>query len=318
VHHLLSGDTQQCCVIKIGEKRTGEVMPTATMDFYSDWIAILRAELASVRYPAPAVTDPQEVCFRYFNYRKRSVDVRPRTVEQSAEFSVPADCTTGYAALKTMIEAGADLTPHLSTHLTDPDYDDPMLNDWGIHHFHLGTTPHPTRHGFVARTGPLLYGCVMDDRFLCLQIMAHSNWTNPQLIEIWHNNWPQMLEPYKLKGFSASTPPVTDTELNQLRRGRVNTLQQLPDGSLIAPPGGGVSASGLSAQVVRDCDWYAHQMKTLEKHVQNKLGDLVAAAQADGVTLPDQCVFKLHVSDGRFVAVEQSVNWGAIVLTLPQ
>lgn len=293
-------------------------MPTATMDFYSDWVAILRGELAAVGYPAPAVANGQEVCFRHFNYRKRAIDVRPRAVEQSAEFVLPADQVAGYEALKAKIEAGEDVRPHLSTQLTDPDYDDPMLNDWGIHHFHLGTSPHPTRPGFVARTGPLLYARVLDDQVLCFQIMTHANWTNRQLIEIWHNNWPQDLAPYKLKGVSAAMPAVTDDELKLLRQGRVNTILQLPDGSLIVPPGGGIATSGLSAQVVHDCDWYAHHMKAIEKHVQSKLGEWVAAAQADGVTLPEECVFKLQFKDGKFVAVEESVNWGAVVFTPPQ
>lgn len=293
-------------------------MPTAEMDFYSDWIAILRNELAALGYPPPAGVDHQEVCFRYFNYRKRAVDVRPRAIEQSKQFTVPADQEAGYATLKAKIEAGEDLRPHLSTRLTNPDYDDPMLNDWGVHHFHLGTTPHPTVTGFVSRTGPLLYARVLADRVLCLQIMAHANWNNQQLIQIWHSNWPETLAPYTLKGISSVVPPATDAELKQLRRARVNTFQQLPDGTLIAPPGGGIATSGFSAQVVQDCDWYAHQMKRIEDHVTSNLDDLVAAAQADGVALPEHCVFKLHVMDGSFVAVEESVNWGAVVFVPPQ
>ena len=292
-------------------------MPTAKMDFYSDWIAILRNELAALGYAPPVGVDSQEVCFRYFNYRKRAIDVRPRIVEHTTEFAVPAGQEAAYAALKTKIEAGDDLRPHLSTQLTDPNYDDPMLNDWGVHHFHLGTTPHPSRAGFVARTGPLLYARVLNDRVLCLQIMEHANWTNQQLVQIWHSKWPEMLAPYKLKGVSAAVPPITDDELQQLRKARVNTFQQLPDGTLIAPPGGGIATSGFSAQVVQDCDWYAHQMRKIEKHVTSNLDKFVAVAKAEGVPLPDDCVFKLHVQDGNFVAVEESVNWGAVVFVPP-
>jgi hypothetical protein len=283
------------------------------MDFYSDWIAILRNELAAIGYPPPAGSDCQEVCFRYFNYRKRTIDKRPRIVMESTEFSVPEDQANGYSALRAKMEAGEDLRPHLSTRLTDPDYDDAMLNDWGVHHFHMGMTQHPTAPGFVARTGPLLYARVLDDRVLCLQIMTHANWTNQQLVQIWHNNWPDTLEPYKLKGISAAVPPVTDAELLELRRARVNTFQQLPDGTLIVSPGGGIATSGFSAQVVQDCDWYARQMKKIEDHVTKNLGKLVASAQTNGVTLPEHCVFRLHVMDGKFVAVEESVNWGAVV-----
>jgi hypothetical protein len=201
----------------------------------------------------------------------------------------------------------------LSRRLTDPEYDDPMLNDWGVHHFHLGATLEAD--GFVTRTGPLLYARILDDRVLCIQILAHANWTNWKLIEIWHKNWPQTLEPYRLKGFSAAVPQPTDAELQKLRHGRVFTLLQMADGSIFAPPGGGVATCGLSAQVVTDCDWYMHQMKRLEKHVKEKLNEIVAAAKADGVNLPVNCVFRLHVHNNSFVAVEESTNWGFVLFT---
>ena len=127
-----------------------------------------------------------------------------------------------------------------------------------------------------------------------------------------------MLEPYKLKGVNASVPPITDDELQQLRRAKINTFQQLTDGTLIAPPGGGIATSGLSAQVVRDCDWYAQQMKKIENHVNSKFDEFAAAALADGVNLPEHCIFRLHVMDGKFVAVEETVTWGAVIFVPPQ
>jgi hypothetical protein len=142
------------------------------MDFFSDWVAILRGELAFAEYPVPGTVNGQEVCFRYFNYRKRSIDDRPRTVEASKEFAIPGGFEVAFAQLKEKMQSGVDLRPHLSRKLTDPDYVDPMLNDWGVHHFHLGTTLETD--GFMTRTGPLLYARVFDDRILCLQILAHA------------------------------------------------------------------------------------------------------------------------------------------------
>ena len=71
-------------------------MRIATMDFYSDWIGILRGELAAAGYPASAAIDDQEVCFGYFNYRERAPYARPRSVEQWAESSVPSGHEAGY------------------------------------------------------------------------------------------------------------------------------------------------------------------------------------------------------------------------------
>ena len=46
--------------------------------------------------------------------------------------------------------------------------------------------------------------------------------------------------------------------------------------------------------------------------------EIVAAAQAQGITLPDACVFRLHVHNGKLVAVEESVNWGFVAFIPPQ
>ena len=59
-------------------------------------------------------------------------------------------------------------------------------------------------------------------------------------------------------------------------------------------------------------------MKEIEKHVQSKLDDIIDAAKSDKVALPENCVFKLRVQDGRFVAVEESANWGVVVFTPPE
>jgi len=188
-----------------------------------------------------------------------------------------------------------------------------MLNDWGIHHFHLGTSL--GRDGFVNRTGPLLYGVVLPDRVLGLQIFDHANWTNRLLIEILHCNWPKSLERCRIKGMTGVLPQPTDDELKQLRRGHVYTLLQMDDGTIYAPPGGGVATSGLSAQVVMDCDWYAKQMKRLEKHIQDNLVKIIETAKSEGANLPDECTFRLHVHNGSFVAVEESTNWGLVIFT---
>jgi len=113
----------------------------------------------------------------------------------------------------------------------------------------------------------------------------------------------------------AAVPPSTDQELQRLRRGHVSTILQMPNGNLYAPPGGGIATSGLSVEVVHDCDWYGRLMQSLEKHVSDNIERIVEAAADDGVTISSPCRFRLHVHEGRFVAVEQSSNWGCAIYT---
>lgn len=280
---------------------------TVEMDFYGDWIDHLRRELTAAGYPAQNPGDQREVCLQYFNYQKRRVDVRPRAVLESVQFVVPPDVQVGYTALKAKMQNGDDLRPHLSRLLARLNYDDPMLNDWGVHHFHLGTVIEGD--GFVDRTGPLLYARVLPDRILCLQILAHQNWTNRDLIETWHTNWPDTLAPYRLPADIVAPPNPTEQELQRLRRAHVNTHVQVPDGTNYAPPGSGATTSGVAVDVAMTCNRHRKIMRGLERYVRDNIGHIVQAAGADGVTLPTPCRFRLQVDQGSFVAVEQVTNW---------
>lgn len=192
-------------------------MATVQSDFYTDLGDILRQTLTRDGYaPAPAA-DPHEVFCRFFNYRKRAVSSTSRKVEESATFAVPPPEAAGYAALKQKFETGADVRPHLSTRLTDLDYNDALLNDWGIHHFHLGTSLQA--NGFVTRTGPLLFARVLDDRVLCIQVLSHGSYADEDLLQLWYQNWPDTLARYRLKGLTAGAGSrFTDADLTKLRR----------------------------------------------------------------------------------------------------
>ncbi len=45
-----------------------------------------------------------------------------------------------FELVKKKLANGEDVRPHLSNRYTDPNYSDSLLNDWKIHHQHLGTT----------------------------------------------------------------------------------------------------------------------------------------------------------------------------------
>jgi hypothetical protein len=183
-----------------------------------------------------------------------------------------------------------------------------MLNDWGVYHFHLGTVIEGD--GFIERTGPLLYARVLPDRILCLQILAHQNWTNRDLIEICHANWPDTLAPYRLPAGVVPPPNSTEPELQQLRRAHVNTFVQVPDGTAYAPPGNGATTSGVAVDVAMACNKYRKIMRNFERYVESNIGNIAQGAAVDGVTLPASCRFRLEVQpDNHLVAVELATNW---------
>ena len=281
-------------------------MLEVTVDFYHDWIDILRRELTAAGYQPPPSPDPQEVCFRYFNYMKRIIPAKPRNVEKSRGFSAPPDLQAGVDAVAKKFEKGESLNAHLSTLLTDPDFDDDLLNDWGIHHLHLGTKPHPRNPAFVERTGPLLFVKVLKDRVLFLTVMPHQEFANRVLVEILHANWPDTIARYRLQGV-IDVFAVPSEELKTLRKGHVSTVLKLKDGTIYAPPGGGIATSGLSVDVVQTCDYYVRLMKQLQQHV---IANAQEFAKKAGIDLAKGLAFRLHLMDGSLVAVEEGANVG--------
>lgn len=72
---------------------------------------------------------------------------------------------SGYKTLKAKFANGDDVTPHLSSNILNDTYEDYLLNDWGIHHFHLGQN---ISDGFAGRTGPLLFALITNSNVTAL------------------------------------------------------------------------------------------------------------------------------------------------------
>src|SRR5260370_40259070 len=112
------------------------------MDLEKDFAGILRERLLTAGFPARSETD-EETIARYLNVVNRKIEPRPRQTKKSTTFTCPSDHHAGLDALLRISEAGGNLLPYQSTGVEQDEYDDGMLNAWNLHHFHLGTTPHP-------------------------------------------------------------------------------------------------------------------------------------------------------------------------------
>ena len=222
------------------------------MDLMKDYAGLLRQRLAAKGYPAPASETDEETLTRYLNMLNRSIEPRPRVTKKAAGFTCPPDYQAGLDALIKVSEAGGNLRPYQSTGMEKDKYDDGMLNDWGLHHFHMGTSPHPTISGYVSRTGPLLYAVVTPDTLYCIAILQHQQWSNQQLLEVMHRDFPDLT---KAGIFTSSTLEpqglavnYTDNEVQQLRNAGISPITQRTDGTIMMGPGGGVNLNRKKGQ----------------------------------------------------------------------
>lgn len=281
------------------------------IDFIHDWTEILRADLTARGYANSIDTDPERMALQFFNLRKRLISPRPRNILKAPAFSCPPAEQAGLVALEEKIARGEDITPHLSTRLTDLDYDDDLLNDWGVHHLHLGLVMmSPPYEQFIARTGPVLFAKFDSDKAYFIDVRSHGRgvpqpWTRQEMIRILHDNWPQSINRYRLNVEGLVTPP-SDEDIRITRTGHVNSLVQLEAGVVYAPPGGGLSTSGISAEVVMTSDRAMIQLDHFEKWLRNN----EAMLREGAVRLPDPMVLRLQIeNDWWTYAVEQSTGF---------
>ena len=154
-------------------KKNEETTPSVEVkiNLEKDVATLLSEELRRCGYTVPDMK-PMELFITYFGARKRMVKKRKRKVLLANGFTCPANLQYGFDLLKTKIENGEDLRPHLSRKLKDLDEEDLLLFDWNIKHFHLGETI--DADGFIQRTRDLLFAMVDEDNVYCIKIAPHG------------------------------------------------------------------------------------------------------------------------------------------------
>ena len=278
--------------------------PVLLLDFYGDYIALVKATLARLGYAADEATADEDVAVRYYNLFHRLVEPVPRAVHVAPSLVCPPEHETGFDEVKRKIADGVDLRPHLSSRLADLDYNDAMLNDWGIHHLHLGTVL--MDNGFVERTGPLLYARFVRDAAYLLAIVGHGAWTNTDFIECLHTHWPSVIAPWKAHGLSPVHLKAEHRKNIRRKNGNVTVTTQ--DGTAYFPPGGGLTSSGGAVQVLRETDYTRFIVLGWQKIVLEHENEIRERASAKGVATPEPWQFQLKIEDGQGFAVAEAEN----------
>jgi hypothetical protein len=145
--------------------------------------------------------DDRETIRTYLSVKRRRIATRPRKVHK-ASYAVPTHLTAGEQQLLAKVAAGGDLWSHQSRKIENAEIEDGMLNDYGIQHFHLGTTSDPNYPNLIQGTKELLFAVVKDNDFYALGIFDHKAWSKQALLDIIKAEWPHLMKPFE---FASST-----------------------------------------------------------------------------------------------------------------
>jgi hypothetical protein len=225
---------------------------------------------------AVGVPDADDLVVAYYNLMRRRIAPRPRKVILSKEFQAAVaklspDHLAGWQDIERACRSGADLRARLSKSFENTRYNDGMLNDWALHHLHLGAAQPPGSSGraYVARSGPLAFAHVTDGEMYFVDIKPHKDasgraFEDVELPNIIHTNWPhltvgrRMFEAYDpadaLRAPRGDVP--TSDELRRAREAGIIALFPLPDGTVLAPLGGGAATNRQSGKVRSNADYF--------------------------------------------------------------
>lgn len=289
---------------------TCETKPQVVIDFLSDWAELQRGELVKLGIKTSAGASAQDVSFAYWNVRRRFVEAHPRAVLLADTFSCPASVEPGLRRLRDRFDRGDDVNLCQSTALRSvdhPTFDDRLLNDWGIHHFHLGEVSPSNPTG---RSKELLFSVVKETAVYFIGVGVHeaNAWTNVELIEVIHRNWPELIRRWKCDCWDADLLSKDDMRKLRGRGGKKRKTGftfpvTLSDGTVYVSPGGGNMANGLSAQVLETSDHYFTCFHDIQKYVEGEVERILGAIRTQGRTPATPPHFQMMLDDALNVYV---------------
>lgn len=247
-------------------------------DFFGDWVNIIKGILVNQWQYDVSLVPESEIPYLYFNAEKRRPEKKVRKLFLADSFVCSPGLECGWRVLRNRVEDGEDLSPNLSKLIDKLSNKDSMLNDWGVHHFHLGEEMNGK---FINRTGPLLFALLTNDEFYAIGIFDHGSWTNQDIVEIIHRNWPTVIEQDKIRG-DISPTQLTEQERGILRKSGVNAMVTVNDGTSYFPIGGGFAGSGFNVQAVIETDRQKMRLMSLEKDVVSRLESWLGTFEKHG------------------------------------
>lgn len=279
------------------------------MDFLRDWQDELIKNMQVEGLELDPSAGKDTLIIRFFSYLRKKGLRKPYTIIKSNEFSCPEEHKIGLEKLEKVLEAGEDLSPYLSKSV-DKLKHDLMFNDWGILHFHLGEEMQKNGK-YIERTGPLLFVYFKESNAYFLNVFEHGDWTRKDALQIIQDNWPELIEPYRLR-FAGLEFEYSEEQHADLRNSGISAMLTLKDAEgnkfPIMPPGMGLVTSKDSLNDVRYYQDQVNLIYKLEDIVKEQLPLVEEVIKNHKLPIPEEYKFKYVNIDGQWKVREENTN----------
>lgn len=274
------------------------------MDFRSDVRTEAADLLARMGLVPPAFSTADSALHALYGVLRRLIIPRPRRVVRSGVLATRAlapAISSVVDAIARKSEAGADLAPFLSKQIEQLETHDLLLNDWGIHHLHVGADV-AGPNGYVARSKELLYVLVRDDVLHMIDVRDHGAFSDAQLVDILHSEWPETIARWRSDSLAADR--ISPEARAVLRKKHGTALVMTSDGTSYFPTGGGYMCSGLSSEVLFTADRIMDEIEWLERTLAENAETVIADLErGTGVVAHDRRLkVVLALDAGRVIA----------------
>jgi hypothetical protein len=276
-------------------------MRVVKINFYQDYVDQCRAQLEDVGYKTSDL-DSDSLVHAFLNLNKRMVNPSPRAVIKAKNFSCPDEHAEGLKEVERKIGCGENLFTHLSRKIEKLKFNDGMLNDWGIHHLHLGKQKKSSR--FSDRGKYTLFVKFDQENAYLLGVYDHDSWSKQELIRIIHDNWPETIKKYRLNNVVRLERPIDDSEIAECRNFGISTMVDLGGGVVYAMLGGGYTTSGLSLEVLRSADFLRQKLRNFQEGILENFQSIRNQARNAGFEIPRFPEIKLIFSGEKIFAYE--------------
>lgn len=282
------------------------------VNFTHDIANLFKKAFISQGIKIPLSWDDKDVCLNYFELQKRWLKNNIQyKVFYSKELltklpSLSVEEQKIIKKIESKLKSGKNITSFMSKLIrnTDIEKSDFFMKNWNIYHLHIEEIKSLNQK---YTNSNLLFFHPTEDSVYFIDVRPHpsgSSWYCKDLIEIEHNNWPN-LHKY-LKGFKP-TNYIPDNKMHNTLKHFITTVD-FHDGILF-PSNMGVVASGNSYEAVYKSNYLFSIFDIIERKLKEQEKEIVRKIkESSNITHIEELKYELVIENDSFVVIETNYS----------